>query len=147
MDEDTRWQRRHALPHVIPSWIHGDATYFVTICSRPRGVNTLCIEPVASTLIATLRAHESATGWTLLAFVLMPDHVHLLLLGRDPRAIVPPWKRYTARHLGIRWQRDFFEHRLRADDAISAKVEYMRQNPVRAGLVATADAWPCLWVR
>jgi putative transposase len=147
MGEDSHWQRRRTLPHAIPSWIHGDATYFVTVCARVRGANTLCIEPEATTLIASLRAHETATGWTPLACVLMPDHAHLLLLGRDPRTIVPPWKRYTARHLGIRWQRDFFEHRLRAHDAISAKVEYMRQNPVRAGLVATADAWPYIWVR
>lgn len=147
MAGNLHWPHRRALPHDVPPWIHGDAIYFVTICARVRDVNTLCIEPAATALLASLRAHETAAGWTLLACVLMPDHLHLLMSGRDPRAIVRPWKRYTARHLGVRWQRDFFEYRLRADDAVSAKVEYIRQNPVRAGLVATPDAWPYLWVR
>jgi len=147
MGNEVRWRGRRHLPHDIPSWIHGDAIYFVTMCTRPRGQNQLCVDAVAHALLASLCVSEKTARWRLHACVLMPDHLHLLLTGHDPVAVLTPWKRYTARQLGIRWQRGFFEHRLRGNEAISAKVEYLRQNPVRAGLVQTPDAWPYLWVR
>jgi hypothetical protein len=50
--------------------------------------------------------------------------------------MIERWKRYTATRAGIRWQRDFFDHRLRADESFEAKSAYIRQNPVRAGLSA-----------
>lgn len=45
---------------------------------------------------------------------------------------------------GIRWQKGFFDHVLRTAESYSAKWAYVRQNPVRAGLVAEADDWPFL---
>ena len=40
------------------------------------------------------------------------------------------------------WQPGFFDHVLRNDESYSQKWEYVRQNPVRAGLVDRADEWP-----
>jgi hypothetical protein len=45
----------------------------------------------------------------------------------------------------VSWQRDFFEHRLRSHQHVDAKRAYLRQNPVRAGLVAHPDDWPYFW--
>jgi hypothetical protein len=42
----------------------------------------------------------------------------------------------------ISWQKSFFDHVLRSDESAAEKWEYVRQNPVRAGLVASADEWP-----
>jgi len=47
--------------------------------------------------------------------------------------------------LGIGWQRDFFDHRLRKNEAYLEKAAYIRMNPVRAGLVASAEDWPYVW--
>jgi hypothetical protein len=60
--------------------------------------------------------------------------------------VVANWKRYTARTLTVHWQRDFFEHRLRHDESLQAKTEYILQNPVRAKLVARAEDWPWVWL-
>jgi len=38
--------------------------------------------------------------------------------------------------MGIKWQRDFFEHRLRSDESWREKADYILANPVRKGLVA-----------
>jgi putative transposase len=135
-------KRRRPLPHAIPSWVRADATWFVTACARSRGVDTLCVEPLATRLLESLHTHAERARWTLHLAVLMPDHLHLLLSGQDPAVVIRHWKRYTARHFGVRWQRDFFEHRLRADESFHAKVDYILQNPVRAGLVASVWAWP-----
>jgi putative transposase len=52
------------------------------------------------------------------------------------------WKHWTAHRYGIRWQRDFFEHRLRNDEYFEEKVDYVLQNPVRAGLATDWRDWP-----
>ena len=44
------------------------------------------------------------------------------------------------------WQRESFDRVLRREESIHAKVEYMVQNPVRAGLVKTATEYQWLWV-
>jgi putative transposase len=40
------------------------------------------------------------------------------------------------------WQRGFFDHIIRNSESYSEKWDYVRENPVRAGLVSIADAWP-----
>lgn len=40
------------------------------------------------------------------------------------------------------WQRGFFDHVLRSDESYAQKWNYVRQNPVRPGLVKNADDWP-----
>jgi len=40
------------------------------------------------------------------------------------------------------WQPGFFDHILRNDESYTQKWEYVRENPVRAGLVSLADDWP-----
>ena len=40
------------------------------------------------------------------------------------------------------WQREFFEHVLRSTENYSQKWDYVKENPVRAGLVERSDDWP-----
>jgi putative transposase len=40
------------------------------------------------------------------------------------------------------WQEGFFDHLLRGSESYSQKWEYVRMNPVRAGLSKTAEEWP-----
>jgi len=82
--------------------------------------------------------------------VLMPDHLHALLsFARDQSIskVVGDWKHFQARQHGIIWQEGYFDHRLRDDERgeqLSAKMNYIRQNPVAAGLCARAQDWP--WI-
>jgi putative transposase len=80
----------------------------------------------------------------------MPDHMHLFVRGGDDfkltqwvnglkRAISVPLGATKKRPL---WQPGFFDHILRNDESYSQKWEYVRENPVRAGLVPRADDWP-----
>jgi putative transposase len=86
--------------------------------------------------------------WFPLLMVLMPDHVHMLLrfpLSVRMKKVVSDWKQYTAKRIDIRWQRDFFEHRLRSDESLMEKAAYIRNNPVRKQLVDVPTAWPYTW--
>jgi hypothetical protein len=49
------------------------------------------------------------------------------------------------RSIGIpspHWQKGFFDHLLRSDESYSQKWEYVRENPVRAGLARSWEEWP-----
>ena len=74
----------------------------------------------------------------------MPDHVHLLAVTTGQIALgqwIKALKAITSRS-EFRWQSGFFDHVLRNDESESEKWEYVRQNPVRAGLVENVDQWP-----
>ena len=80
----------------------------------------------------------------------MPDHVHLMLSfpGTQKRiqTIVSKWKEWTAKSLHINWHRDFFEHRLRKEESLREKADYILANPVRAGLVERTEDWPYVFI-
>jgi putative transposase len=140
--------RRVRLPHQRPPWVAEAAPFLLTVCCRPRHVNQLCLPVVARTIRQALEFHDQRATWSLHACVLMPDHLHLLVTipaATSQQRVIANWKRYVARHHGVSWQQDFFEHRLRQDEHFDAKVDYLRQNPVRARLVERADAWPYFW--
>ena len=89
----------------------------------------------------------------------MPDHVHLVLTPLyDGNAffsvagIMQGIKSASTHKInrllnrgGQVWQRESFDQ-LRRQESVQAKVEYIVQNPVRAGLVKTAMDYPWLWV-
>jgi REP element-mobilizing transposase RayT len=87
--------------------------------------------------------------WSVRVFVVMPDHIHLLIRMSDTavlRQVITQWKRWTARQGGFKWQRDFFDHRLRSEESSREKAEYILQNPVRAGLCAKPEDWLHRWI-
>ena len=79
----------------------------------------------------------------------MPDHVHGLISfppsGKPLRVVISKWKEWTAKELGIEWQRDFFEHRLRGEENRREKSDYILANPVRKGLVHRPEDWPFVY--
>ncbi len=84
----------------------------------------------------------------------MPDHVHFFAmpLSDSPKSlsqVVGAWKEWTAKAVprqmlepGALWQSEFFDHLLRNQESYRDKWMYVRENPVRAGLVRTAEEWP-----
>jgi putative transposase len=137
---------RRALPHDPPHFIGtGDAIFFITICCQPRGENQLCHANVAERLFTAARFYWDRGLWGVPILLLMPDHVHMLAaFGPDVsmKRVIRNWKRYATNHAGIRWQRDFFDHRLRDDESFDEKAAYILNNPVRAGFIERSEAWP-----
>lgn len=59
------------------------------------------------------------------------------------------WKQWTSKRMarelrvaGDIWQGEFFDHVLRSSESYDQKWSYVRDNPLRAGLVANSDDWP-----
>jgi putative transposase len=140
--------QRRALPHAVPSWVEPGTTFFVTLCCAPRGKNQLCQSAVATAIFESVRRRHESHDWFMRLLVLMPDHLHALIAfprDREMVRMVRLWKSFLARHAGVYWQRDFFDHRIRNDHEYELKADYIRQNPARAGLVNGAESWPFMW--
>ena len=61
------------------------------------------------------------------------------------KLVVNKWKEWTAKELGLVWQRGFFEHRLRQEESRREKADYILQNPVRKKLVARPEECPFIY--
>jgi putative transposase len=139
-----------SLPHEVPLWVDpSKEIYFITIGCQRRGQNQLARAEIAEPLFETVRHRQEQFLWWPHLFLLMPDHLHALLsfppAGKPLRTVVSKWKEWTAKQLGVQWQLDFFEHRLRQEESRREKANYILENPVRAGLVAQASAWPFVY--
>ncbi len=66
-------------------------------------------------------------------------------VSRNLSKTIGAWKRWAAKEFNVEWQRNFFDHRLRAGDSPDAKRQYILENPVRAALVEKIDDWPQMW--
>ena len=137
-------QRRH-LPHEVPPWVADGSVFFITINAKGRGDAPLLAGDRPVRLWENTRRQMDAGRWWVRLFMVMPDHLHMMAsFPRNPgmKAVIREWKRWTALTLGIEWQRDFFDHRIRNAKEYEEKAFYIRQNPVRKGLVADAREWP-----
>jgi REP element-mobilizing transposase RayT len=135
------------LHHQTPARVNSGAVFHIRIRSG-RDSDTLLTEARAAQAVLNSAAfyHQQAT-WHCHLFLLMPDHLHALLsfpLDHDMRAIIGRWKAWQVRTTGIRWQKNFFDHRIRSHPELQLKAHYIRQNPVVKGLCAKASDWP--WV-
>ena len=139
------------LHHSVPHWVERGALFHVRIAlEREKKQRALTDPRLAKEILESARFYEASLRWHVTLFVLMPDHLHSLLsFARDQSMseIIRDWKRFHARTNHVIWQEGYFDHRLRADDRgvqLSAKLTYIRQNPVAAGLCARTEDWP--WV-
>ena len=91
------------------------------------------------------------TGQPIFVYCLMPDHVHLLVGGREDTPLpvfVQRWKSLCYRiwrELGGKksfWQRSFYERAIRQKEDLRTVARYILMNPVRAGLVNDFPAYP-----
>jgi putative transposase len=108
---------------------------------------------IAAMVVGSLRdGEQNFHRYTLHAFVVMANHVHLLV---TPRVIARQWlgplKGFTA-HEGIRilglqatpfWQAESFDHLVRSEQEFVRIHRYIEQNPVKAGVVTTPEEF--LW--
>ena len=140
---------RKTLPHDPPLRIDpAREIWFITVNTQPRGRNQLATPQIWPFLVESIERRVTTGIWWVHLFVAMPDHCHALMsFGPETRIkkTIADWKRWVATQRGIRWQIDFFDHRLRQDESYDEKYAYTLNNPVRAGLVASPEQWPFLW--
>jgi REP element-mobilizing transposase RayT len=133
----------NGVPH-NPTSAEGEV-YFITICGTPRNTNQLATPEVWQAIEETLILREAHGDMICGLALAMPDHLHGLFGFPSPKPmtkVIAAFKSWLANQCGIQWQRDFFDHRLRGIESAAEKANYIRMNPVRAGLVADPKDWP-----
>lgn len=143
--------REHQKPRRLGSFSYrGYYRYFITIRShdfKHHFVN----DEVVSKLIDILRGTAVQEGFSVWAYCFMPDHVHLLIEGKngnaDMKTFVTLFKQKTAYWFksiyGVQlWGTNYYEHVLRNDEATEAVARYIFQNPVRKGIVEDYSKYP-----
>lgn len=106
-----------------------------------------CAELVQKSL---LDGHE--TSYDLLAWVVMPNHVHVLIRlneGASLSKIVQIWKGGTSLKInrllerkGTVWEADYYDRYIRDQEHLNNAVAYIHDNPVMAGLCKEPSKWP-----
>ena len=139
---------RKRLPHDGRPLVPGDPegeVYFITICCVPRGVNQLATPEAWEILRGTIDHREHTGDLKCRLALAMPDHFHALMGFPGEKAmkvVVTAFKSWVAAKAKVKWQRDFFDHRIRSWESATEKSKYIRMNPVRAGLAEQPEDWP-----
>jgi len=108
-------------------------------------------QPEIAAIVEDALLHFDGQRYRLLAWCVMPNHVHALIETREnfPLSdILHSWKSFTAkainRHLqreGVVWHPDYYDRYIRDDAHLRAAMDYIESNPVQAGLVERKEDW------
>jgi|ERR1700722_6013 len=122
-------------------------TCFVTFSTFQRR-RFFVVESYARLFLKTLYGYRRQGKFSLHAFVLMPDHVHLLFtpardvsLERAVQLVKGGYSHAAGIEIGRReiWQKGFTDHRIRGAQDFAGHRLYIHQNPVMGTLVAGAS--------
>ena len=103
-------------------------------------------------LFDSLNFYRHKQKFKLLAYVIMPDHIHLFCSpGIHDFPPVRKWAAFWKSRSASTWpfpedakvwQRDVWDTQLRRSENYGAKWSYVQTNPVRANLTGRAEDWP-----
>jgi REP element-mobilizing transposase RayT len=148
-----KYEYRRRLPH----YQNASGALFVTF----RTFSNLILSDAARDQMMRHCLYDNGKRIYLSAAVVMPTHVHLLFWALRDRAgwpyplvdILQALKSSSAHTLnkllhraGPFWDEESLDHVLRSDESWQQKREYIRQNPVKAGLVKTPEDYRWLWL-
>ena len=135
-----------------PGHILSSARTFFATTKTSQGRALLQSERNATLFIEVLRSCVASGKFRLHDFVVMPDHVHLLLTVGDGMTIERAMQlikggfsyrlRKECGYLGEVWQRGFSEARVEDPESFRKHREYIAANPVRAGLADSTEEYP-----
>lgn len=96
--------------------------------------------------------HSDGTRYRLIEWCVMPNHVHVMMEpwpGMALGEIVRTWKTYSAKQInqargrsGSVWAADYHDRYIRNMKHFEAAKDYIRRNPVKAGLCLMPEEWP-----
>ena len=145
MDELPNRKRPIHLPSVDKA--NRPTIIFVTACTKDRKPILARRECVAT----ILEAWKEANQWLVGRYAIMPDHVHFFCSPTWDATRLSLWMRFWKSRVSREWpfpedqpiwQQNFWDRQLRSLESYSEKWSYVRNNPVRHGLVKNADEWP-----
>ena len=150
------WRLHGSLPLERPDALYATPGHAFVAMDRALARNQanpwLSDTQVARQVVEAIQHAELQKGfYELQAWVLMPNHVHLLILPQVALPQITHWiKGRTARGANQVldrsgepfWQDESYDRWVRNEKEFHRIVAYIEENPVAAGLAPTAEAWP-----
>ncbi|MBU4193596.1 MAG: transposase [Actinobacteria bacterium] len=127
-----------------------NAIYMVTSATFERR-NIFALDVNASEVVSIILKGRSLLHYWLLAFAVMPDHIHVVMKPRNKTLHqgIGSLKGTAARVInrkynneGKLWQRGYFARPIVSDDLLTREIWYVENNPIRSGLVANQHEYP-----
>ena len=140
----------------LPHWELEGAVYFITFNTWEK----LELTPAARQVVLNACKFFDRQRYQIFCLVVMPDHVHMLMqpLAKSDNkfwslsSILHSMKSYSSKqipkvmkHIGTVWQDERHDHIVRDEREFQVFWEYIRQNPVKAGLSVTPEEYPFFW--
>jgi putative transposase len=142
----------HPARNAASTHILNPARIFFATTKTSMGMRLLQSERNAGLLIDVLRSLVAEKKFKLYDFVIMPDHIHLLIeVGAEmtiEKALQLIKGRFSFRlshefgYKGEVWQRGFTEEQVLNQQSLLAHKAYIAENPVKAGLAASPEEYP-----
>jgi len=142
----------HPARNAAPANILNPSRIFFATTKTSMGRRLLQSERNAALLIDVLRSLVSEQKFMLHDFVIMPDHVHLLIevdgdmtIEKAMQLIKGRFSHRLSHEFGYKgdvWQRGFTEVQVLNKQNFEAHRAYIAENPVKAGLVASTEEYP-----
>jgi putative transposase len=128
----------------------GTYAYFLTILTKDY---TACFKEaeVIGSLIDMLIETARSERFDVLAYCFMPDHLHLLVIGKDDKSNLKKFINLFKQKSGYwfkknynmnLWHISYYDHILRKEESIENVASYILENPVRKGLVSDFREYP-----
>ena len=122
----------------LPSFDYqGGYTYHLVFTTRNR-LPRFRDPRVVWSCLSCLQESASRYAFDVVAYCFMPSHLHLLVTGTDDAPLVrfaQHFKQATGHRHGGLWQRSYYDHIIRREEALEDVARYIWDNPVQAGLV------------
>jgi REP element-mobilizing transposase RayT len=149
-DRYKTWRKSHS--NRLPNYDYSkDRPVHVTICTDNKE-QIFDSEINAKIVIEELLKAAEHVRFRILCYCLMPDHLHMIVSPGESALTLSKFLnifkgRTTAafrerNDLKKIWQRSAFDHVVRTEENLKAIIEYIRNNPVRKGIVENADDYP-----
>ncbi|MDX8409561.1 MAG: transposase [Mariprofundales bacterium] len=108
-------------------------------------------QPAIADMVEHTLRHFDGARYRLHAWCIMPNHVHILvtLWPKYPlSSTLHTWKSFSAKKAnsilnrkGEFWQAEYFDRAIRNEDHFVRTLEYIENNPIKAGLCQQATEW------
>lgn len=113
-------------------------------------------EDIPEIIIDSLKWLEEKGSIQLIAYVIMPDHLHLLFqLGEKEslQKLMQSFGGFTGKAISKKlehsrpvWQNTYYDRAIRNEEELYRTITYIQENPVKAGYVEEPGEWPWLYV-
>jgi putative transposase len=144
---DTLW----AMPYGLKRYQESKQSHFVTFSCYDR-LPHLADERLRDMLLASLERTRHKYGFRVYGYVVMPEHVHLLVSEPETELLataIQALKISVARRATVDgakrdvalWQKRYYDHNVRTHKSFVEKLRYIHRNPVKRGLVDKPEDW------